>query len=89
MKWTKDEKPANTFNLAAEELQAKAHAGRSGPLWVNSDETGQQGLHYPQLGRVIVAISFKYLETDEKETFISRKRIFNGVHADAPGQTSS
>lgn len=72
-------KTADTFNLTTKELQSKAHASRGGPLWVNSDETGQQGLHYPQLGRVIVAISFKYLETDEKETFITKTRIFKSL----------
>lgn len=68
----KDVKTSDTFNLAAEELHSKAHAGRSGPLWVNSDETGQQGFHYPHLRRVIVAVSFKYLETDEKGKWISK-----------------
>lgn len=37
----KDVETPGTFNLAAEELQSKAHPGRSGPLWVNSDEAGQ------------------------------------------------
>ncbi len=50
-----------TFNLTAKELQSKAHASRSGPLWVNSDETGQQGLNRSQLRSVVVAVSFKYL----------------------------
>lgn len=77
-------KTTDTFNLTAKELQSKAHAGRGGPLWVNSDETGQQGLHYPQLGRVIVAISFKYLETDESETFLTKNRIFK-----SPGNVSA
>lgn len=62
-----------TFNLTAQELESQAHAGRSGPLWVYSDETGQQGLHCPQLRSVVVAIPFKYLERGQGEE-VERRR---------------
>lgn len=50
-----------TFHLAAQKLKPQAHASRSGPLRVNSDEARQQGLHRPQLRTVVVAIPFKHL----------------------------
>lgn len=50
-----------TFNLAAQKLKSQTHACRSGPLWEDSEETGQKWLHCPQLRCVVVAVSFKYL----------------------------
>lgn len=50
-----------TFNFTAQELQAQAHPSGSRSLWVDSDEAGQQGLQRPQLGSVVVAVSFENL----------------------------
>lgn len=72
-----------TFNLAAQKLKSKTHASRGDPLRKDSDETGQEGLHRPQLRCVVVAVPFKYLglveEMEESETErVSKKTSLRG-----------
>lgn len=63
-----------TFDLAAQELKSQAHPGGGGPVRVDPDETGQQGLHRPQLGRVVIAVTFEYLARGEEQKKVDVKR---------------
>ncbi len=45
-----------TVQFAAQQLQSEAQALVGGSVWVDPEEAGQEGTHWPQLWGVVVLI---------------------------------